>query len=66
MKDAPILILDEATANLDAITEQQLLKSLEPFMVDRTVIIISHRRAVFEHVDQVIELDQGRMVSQPS
>ena len=63
LKNAPILILDEATANLDAITERQLLASLEPFMADRTVIIISHRRTVLEKVDQVIELEQGRVVS---
>jgi ATP-binding cassette, subfamily C, bacterial CydC len=63
LKDAPILILDEATANLDAITERQLLKSLETFMADRTVIIVSHRRTAIERVDQVIELEQGRVIS---
>ena len=62
LKDAPILIFDEATANLDAITERQLLTSLEPFMTGRTVIIISHRRTAIERVDQVIELEQGRVV----
>jgi ATP-binding cassette, subfamily C, bacterial CydC len=62
LKDAPILILDEATANLDAITERQLLASLESFMAGRTVIIISHRHTVIEQVDQVIELEQGRVV----
>jgi ATP-binding cassette, subfamily C, bacterial CydC len=63
LKDAPILILDEATANLDAITERQLLASLEAFMAGRTVIIISHRRTVNEQVDQVIELEQGRVIN---
>jgi ATP-binding cassette, subfamily C, bacterial CydC len=62
LKDAPILILDEATANLDAITERQLLASLESFMARRTVIIISHRHTVIEQVDRVIELEQGRVV----
>ena len=66
LKNAPILILDEATANLDAITAQQLLKSLAAFMIGRTVIIISHRRTVIEHVDQVIELVQGRVISHRS
>ncbi len=66
LKNAPILILDEATANLDAITEQQLLESLESFMIGRTVIIISHRRALLEHVDQVIELEQGRVIASSS
>jgi ATP-binding cassette subfamily C protein CydC len=63
LKDAPILILDEATANLDAITERQLLTSLEPFMAGRTVIIISHRRTAIEQVDQIIELEQGRVIN---
>jgi len=53
-------------ANLDAITERQLLAALEPFMIGRTVIIISHRRTVIEHVDRVIELEQGRVLSHPS
>jgi ATP-binding cassette subfamily C protein CydC len=63
LKDAPILILDEATANLDAITERQLFQSLESFMIGRTVIIISHRRTAIEHVDQAIELEQGRVIN---
>ena len=63
LKDAPILILDEATANLDTLTEQRLMQSLEPFMVDRTVLIISHRRVAIEHIDQVITLENGRVVA---
>jgi len=62
LKDAPILILDEATANLDTLTEQRLMQSLEPFMVDRTVLIISHRRVAIEHIDQIIALENGRVV----
>ena len=63
LKDAPILILDEATANLDTITEQRLMQSLESFMLDRTVLIISHRRVAIEHIDQVITLENGRVVT---
>ncbi len=63
LKDAPILILDEATANLDTLTEQRLMHSLEPFMADRTVLIISHRRVAIEHIDQVITLENGRVVT---
>jgi ABC-type multidrug transport system fused ATPase/permease subunit len=62
LKDAPILILDEATANLDAVTEQQLLQSLEAFMANRTVIIISHRPTVWSGVDQIVRLENGRIV----
>ena len=63
LKNAPILILDEATANLDTLTEQRLMQSLEPFMVDRTVLIISHRRVAIEHIDQTITLENGRVVT---
>ena len=64
LKDAPILILDEATANLDTLTEQRLMHSLEPFMIDRTVLIISHRRVGLAEVDQTIVLENGRVVSE--
>ena len=63
LKNAPILILDEATSQLDALTEQRLMESLEPFMAGRTTLIISHRRAGFERVDQVIALEDGRIVA---
>ncbi len=62
LKNAPILILDEATSQLDALTEQRLMESLEPFMAAHTTLIISHRRAGFERVDQVIALEEGRIV----
>lgn len=61
LKAAPILILDEATANLDIVTEQAVMQALEPFMQGRTTLIISHRRAGFEHVDQILMLDHGRI-----
>jgi ATP-binding cassette subfamily C protein CydC len=63
LKDAPILILDEATANLDALTEQRLMDALEPFMRGRTVLVISHRRMARAHVDHVITLENGRVVA---
>ena len=46
IKDAPILVLDEATANLDVATEQRLMASLAPFIAGRTTIVISHREDV--------------------
>ena len=64
LKNAPILILDEATANLDALTEQKLAQSLEPFMAGRTVLIISHGRISLPGVDQIIHLENGHVVSQ--
>jgi ATP-binding cassette subfamily C protein CydC len=61
LKDAPILILDEATANLDALTERKIMQSLEPFMSGRTVLIISHRSAAIEHADETVALDRGQV-----
>ncbi len=56
IKDAPILILDEATANLDEATEGRVLRGLEEFMAGRTTLIISHRRSVATRADQVVIL----------
>lgn len=64
LKNAPILILDEATANLDALTAQKLIRALEPFMQGRTTLIITHRLRHWQHVDTVITLDSGRVVAQ--
>jgi len=60
LKDAPILVLDEATANLDVLTERRLLESIAPFMAGRTTLVISHREIVAERVDGVVVMDAGR------
>ena len=60
LKDAPILILDEPTANLDVETEHRLLASLQPLLSGKTVLLISHRPAVWAYADRVIELRHGR------
>jgi ATP-binding cassette subfamily C protein CydC len=62
LKNAPILILDEATANLDAATEQEIMRSMEPFMAGRTVLIISHHRTAAGHAHQTITLENGRIL----
>jgi ATP-binding cassette, subfamily C, bacterial CydC len=61
LKGSPIVILDEPTANLDPDTERRLLDSLEPFLADRTVLIISHRSVVVEHVDHLLTMENGRI-----
>ncbi|MFZ2362170.1 MAG: ATP-binding cassette domain-containing protein [Anaerolineae bacterium] len=53
LKDAPILILDEATSQLDALTEQRLLQSLAAFMGRRTTLLISHRRAGLAQFERI-------------
>jgi ATP-binding cassette, subfamily B, bacterial MsbA len=63
-KDAPILILDEATAALDPASEQLVQAALDKLIPDRTTLVIAHRLATVEHADQVLVLDQGRLVEQ--
>jgi ATP-binding cassette, subfamily C, bacterial CydC len=65
LKDAPILVLDEATANLDVLTERRLLDSLAPFIAGRTTLVISHRATVAERVDGAVVLDGGHAVARP-
>jgi ABC-type multidrug transport system fused ATPase/permease subunit len=56
LKDAPIVILDEATADLDSTTESALWTALEPWLAGKTTIVISHRPTVGAHVDRVVAL----------
>jgi len=66
LKDAPILILDEATAALDSESEQAVQAALDRLIPDRTTLIIAHRLATIERADQVLVLDQGCLVEQGS
>jgi len=66
IKDAPILILDEATANLDVETERDVMASLASFMVGRTTLVISHRAAVAEVTDRTVTMVAGRVVGTSS
>lgn len=61
LKDAPLLILDEATANLDPITEQQLLDALDSLMKGRTTLVITHRLVGMERMDEILVLNEGRI-----
>lgn len=64
LRDAPILILDEATAALDTESERLVQDALDHLMPDRTTLVIAHRLSTIEHADQVLVLDQGRLVEQ--
>lgn len=61
LKQAPILLLDEATAALDAETEQQVLKSLSETGADRATLVITHRPGVLELCDRVYRLENGSL-----
>lgn len=62
LKDAPILILDEATAALDTESERLVQDALNHLMPNRTTLVIAHRLSTIEHADQVLVMDQGRIV----
>lgn len=62
LKDAPVLILDEATAALDNESERLVQDALDHLMPDRTTIVIAHRLSTIEHADQVLVMDDGRIV----
>ena len=59
LKDAPILILDEATSNVDNETEAALQRSIEKISFDRTTLIIAHRLSTIRNADRIIVLDSG-------
>jgi ATP-binding cassette subfamily C protein CydC len=61
LKDAPLLILDEVTANLDPQTEHVLLEALDTLMQGRTTLMITHRLIAMERMDEILVLDQGRI-----
>ena len=62
LKNAPILILDEASANLDPLTERALLDALDELTRGRTALRITHRLVAMERMDEILVLDHGRIV----
>src|SRR5262249_46460412 len=61
LKDAPVLILDEATSHLDAVNEQAVREALALLARDRTTLVIAHRLSTVRDADQIIVLDGGRV-----
>lgn len=66
LQDAPILLLDEATSALDAESEHLVQDALERLMVGRTVIVIAHRLATVRSADEIVVLDDGKVVERGS
>ena len=62
MKDAPIVILDEATANVDPENEKDLMDAIEALTKEKTIIMIAHRLKTVRHADQIVVVDKGRIV----
>ncbi len=64
LQNAPLVILDEATANLDGVTERDVNETLEAVTAGKTLIAITHRLAAMERYDSIIVLDKGRIVEE--
>lgn len=62
LKDAPILILDEATSHLDAINERAVRDALDRLKAERTTIVIAHRLSTIRNADLIVVLDEGRVI----
>jgi ATP-binding cassette subfamily B protein len=66
LKNAPILILDEATSSLDSESEALIQQALWTLMADRTAIVIAHRLSTIRKMDQLIVLERGRIIEKGS
>ncbi|HEX2174147.1 MAG TPA: ATP-binding cassette domain-containing protein, partial [Dehalococcoidia bacterium] len=64
LKDAPILVLDEATSHLDAVNEAEVRQALDRLMAGRTTLVIAHRLSTIRDADKIVVLDAGRVIEQ--
>ena len=64
LKNAPLLLLDEATASVDSATERQIQQALDRLMRDRTAVVIAHRLSTIQNADRIYVLERGRVVEE--
>ena len=64
LQDPAIVVLDEATASVDPLTEAQIQEGLELVLRDRTAIVIAHRLSTIERADRIVVLDRGRIAEE--
>ena len=62
LKNAPVLILDEATSSLDSITELAIQETLDDVMIGKTVIVVAHRLSTIAHLDRILVFEHGRII----
>ncbi len=66
LKDAPIIVLDEATSSLDSLAEEKIQKALEELIHGKTTIVIAHRLSTIRKMDRIIVFDQGKIIEMGS
>lgn len=64
MKDAPIIVLDEATANIDPENEKELVEAIDQLTRDKTIIMIAHRLKTVRNADQILVVEDGKITQQ--
>jgi len=62
LKNAPLLVLDEATSSLDTLTERGIQETLDQVMEGRTVVVVAHRLSTIAHLDRILVMDRGAIV----
>ncbi len=66
LKNAPILILDEATSSLDSVTESYIQEALESLMQNKTTIVIAHRLSTLSKMDRILVFNKGEIIEDGS
>jgi ATP-binding cassette subfamily B protein len=66
LKNAPILVMDEATSSLDSLTERYIQEKLDEIMDDKTVLVVAHRLSTVAHLDRILVFDHGQVIEDGS